>query len=182
MTWTAYVDESEPSDGGTYLLSCALVAQEEADSVRAALSQAKPPAAKKLHWHRTRPADRPDLARTVAGLPALHVVVVRQDCHDEPSERRRRKCLECLLVVLDRQYDVTEMVIEARQGRQNARDLTIVNLLRATGVVRSAVRVRHVPGPQEALLWVPDVVAGAFGAREPDVWSPLSGLVDVVRC
>lgn len=182
MSVSAYVDESEPSSGQTYLLACALVRADHAESVRTRLVGARRRGERKVHWHDRLPAERPPLAGLVAGLPVRHLLVVRDDCRDEPSERRRRKCLEHLLWILDSAHDVGSVTLEARQSRQNAGDLQLLKVMRSARIIRSGLRMHHVAGPQEPLLWIPDVVAGAFSAgRGGDrrAYAPLVQSVEV---
>jgi len=183
MACGAYVDESEPSSGGTYLLGCALVRSGDTDAVRSVLRAARRSGERKVHWHDRLPGERPALAELVAELPVEHLLVVRDECHDEPSERRRRKCLEYLLWLLDAAGDVESVTLEARQARQNARDMQLLKVLRSSRIVGPSVRLHHLAGPAEPLLWIPDVVAGAFGAArsgDPEAYGRLLGLVEVV--
>ncbi|XBB67260.1 hypothetical protein ABFU82_24645 [Nocardioides sp. WV_118_6] len=182
MSVSAYVDESEPSSGETYLLGCALVGADDADGVRTTLVRARRRGERKVHWHDRLPAERPPLARLVAGLPVKHLLVVRDDCRGERSERRRRKCLEHLLWILDSAHEVGSVTLEARQARQNAGDMDLLSVMRSARIVRSDLRLHHVAGPQEPLLWIPDVVAGAFSAGrsgERPAYAPLLGGVEV---
>ena len=80
------------------------------------------------------------------------------------SERRHRLCLARFPPELDR-HGVHEVYLEGRETKQNARDMQDPG-----GGVRvrkegwSDLRLYHQPGPRNALLWIPDVVAGAVGA------------------
>jgi hypothetical protein len=182
VTWTAYVDESEPSAGGTYILGCALVDVRDAETVRASMIAARNPGEKKVHWHDRLPAEQPALVELVASLSSMHLVVVRDDCAGERPDRRRMKCLERLLWLLDDRYGVAAAVLEARQAKQNANDLKLLQSMRAAKTVTGPLRLDHIAGPKEALLWIPDVVAGAFTAGRTgraEVYAPLAGLVDV---
>lgn len=184
MTWTAYVDESEPSSGGTYILSCALVDGANAQETRTAMLAAKQPHEKKIHWHERLPSAQPELVELVAGLATMHLLVIRDDCHDERSERRRRKCLERLFYVLDSRYRVPNVVLEARQAKQNGLDRKLLDVMRASKQISGNLRLDHIPGPKEALLWIPDVVAGAFTAGRTghtDLYEPLVPLVEIER-
>ena len=182
MTFHAYIDESEPSGRVTYRLSCALVDKSVAADARAVLVGARRAGERKVHWHdRTRAAQLP-LVRLVADLPVLHLLVVRDDHVAEPGERRRRKCLGHLLWLLDDSYGVHHAVLEARQSKQNANDLQLLQAMRAARRVGAALRMHHVPGPQEPLLWIPDIVAGAFNAGragDAEVYAPIAELIDV---
>ncbi|GAA4634526.1 hypothetical protein GCM10023196_076350 [Actinoallomurus vinaceus] len=58
------------------------------------------PGEHKVHWYHATSKRRRLLVDVVASLSVLHVVVVRRGMPGEPSERRRRKCLEVLLFEL----------------------------------------------------------------------------------
>ncbi|HEX5494706.1 MAG TPA: DUF3800 domain-containing protein [Mycobacteriales bacterium] len=183
--WRAYVDESESNqrvDPHTYLLAAALVHDEHAADVRAEVRGLLRPGQRKLHWRDESTESRARIIKTIAALPALHVVVVRTGRDGEPIERRRRKCFERLAYELAAR-DIDHIAAEARQSKNNLREMDHVKRLRAVGAVRAGMRLSHVPGPNEPLLWIADVVAGAMTAARtgtPDHLGQLAGLVDVV--
>lgn len=180
MSWCAYVDESEPDPRygpGTYVLAAALIERDDEEAARTALAALRLRGQHKLHWHDEDSSRRKLLTETIAELPALHLIVVKVDVNAS-SERRRRLCLARLLPELDR-HGVPEAYLEARESKQNARDMQILSALRARREVGSQLRLYHQPGPQNPLLWVPDVVAGAVGADragEPVYLERLTGL------
>ncbi|MFL6052436.1 MAG: hypothetical protein ACJ72W_05885, partial [Actinoallomurus sp.] len=103
------------------------------------------------------------LLEAIVRLEVLHLVVVRA-CHPtEPSERRRRKCMEYLIRELAG-MGVAEVIMEARAPKQNLSDMHLVDVLRACGGLVGNLRVDHLPGPEEPLLWLPDVIAGTVVA------------------
>lgn len=167
MTWTAFVDESEPEprsgSRGVYLLAAALIEAEQQEAVRTAVAAWLLPGQPKVHWHVENDRRRKLLVAALAGLPAMHLVVVRIDKH-ATAERRRRLCLNRLLLELDT-AGVAEVYMEGRQAKQNAHDLQLLDVLRARQEVGPDLRMYHRPGRHEPLLWVPDLVAGAVGAR-----------------
>lgn len=167
MSRTAYVDESEPDPrsgtAGVYVLAATLVEDDLVDEVRSRVVALRLPGQPKLHWHVETEKRRHFLVDQVAGLPARHLVVVRVD-RNAGSERRRRLCLWRLLVELDA-ADVESVCLESRHRRQNDHDLQLLSVMRARRELGSALRMYHEPGPANALLWLPDVVAGAAGAR-----------------
>ena len=182
MTWTAYVDESEPDprsgSASVYLLAAALIEDVEHDAARTAMEALRVRGQKKLHWNAEEAKRRTLIVQTVARLPTMHLVVARTDAA-ATSERRRRKCLETLLPELE-SAKVDRVYLEAREMRQNQRDVQLLAGLRAQRVVGSALRLDHLPGPSEPLLWIADVVAGAVGARHhgnPVYEDVLAGLV-----
>ncbi len=121
----------------------------------------------KLHWHNESAARRAHLVHQLAVIPISSVVVVRTARAVEGAERSRRKCLEGLLVELDRR-DVDQAVLEAREPSQNRRDLDLVARLRQRQRLRSKLRVDHAAGPAEPLLWLADIVAGAVREHRMD--------------
>lgn len=161
MSWSAYVDESEP-DPGAYVLAAALIPAGLRDEVRTAVAALRWRGQRKLHWHAENDQRRKLLTAAVAELEALYVVVVRVE-RTESSERRRRLCLRRLLCDLD-EAGVGEVCLEAREAKQNQRDLQLLRALRAEKAISPAIRMAHPAGPLEPLLWIPDLVAGAVGA------------------
>jgi hypothetical protein len=96
----------------------------------------------------------------VAGLPLSHIVVIRDGMPGEKPERRRRKCLEQLLYTLD-DHDVAEVVLESRGPKDDRRDRDMLDSLRSQRSIRPQLRMDHLPGPKDPLLWVPDATCGA---------------------
>lgn len=165
MSYRAYIDESEvtPRSGeAAYVIAATFIAEADRDDVRERMIRLKPSHLKKLHWYEEPPPRRAKLVAEVAGFEALHQVVVRWCGVDESTERRRRLCLEVLLRELDT-AGITQATIEARESKQNQRERLWVNDLRSARRISRRIRVDHVAGPAEPLLWIPDVVAGAVG-------------------
>lgn len=167
MSFTAYVDESESDrreDPGVYVLAAALLDDAQLETTRETVHGWKPNGHRKLHWHSEGALRRSELSRAVAGLEALHLVVVRAGgLSHERSERRRRLCFERLLYELE-QAKVERVVCEARERRQNDSDRKLLDGLRARKLVAGNIRMEHVAGPAEGLLAVPDIVCGAVVA------------------
>jgi hypothetical protein len=147
---------------GTYLLVASVVEEGDRQAVSDALRAARLPGQRKVHWHDEQATRRLDLLERIGLLPVRHVVVRTVDRH-AGSERRRRICLTALLLRLAA-MDVADVCFEARQRTQDKRDRQLLDALRRGRLVSSSLRMRHVPGPVEPVLWVPDIVAGAVGA------------------
>ena len=165
MILRAYVDESEPDqryDPGCYLLAAAIVPDGLAETARRALRQLRSAGLTKAHWYDENDRRRKHLSEAVAALELKHLVVVRAGTH-ETSERRRRLCLRKLLTMLSSR-GVAEILLEARQRKQDESDLRVVDVLRAERMLNQHTRVTHLPGPAEPLLWIPDVLNGVMGA------------------
>ncbi|MFB9743815.1 hypothetical protein ACFFOU_22095 [Pseudonocardia sulfidoxydans] len=166
MGWCAYVDESEPDPrfaAGTYLLAAAVIETDELLAARAAVAALRLRGQKKLHWRGEGAPRRRRIASSIAALPMMHTIVVKVD-KDASSERRRRLCMARLLPELHT-AGVTDVYLESREKKQNAGDIELLNGLRRQKALTSDLRIYHVPGPNDALLWVPDVVAGAMGSQ-----------------
>ena len=166
MSWHAFVDESESDrlrDPDTYLLAAAVLGVEDLVATRSAVDGLLLRGQRKVHWHTESPRRRRTIITAIRAMPVRHLVVVRDGRSGESAERRRRKCLERLLVELDT-MGVERVCLEAREAKQNSRDLDFVQAMRAARALSSRVRLHHEPGPAEPLLWLPDAVAGAVTA------------------
>lgn len=163
MTFVAFVDESEPRqdiDPGTYVLCAAVLSIESQEGHRELMRALKRPHQNKVHWHEeASDKGRATLVDSVAAMAAEHLVVVRLGDIETRSERRRRLCLERLCYELHA-LGVSDVVIESR-GPSDKLDRKLVDTMRAKRMIDSTLRIEHVPGPAEPLLWVPDVVCGA---------------------
>ena len=181
---TAYVDEAVPRTGANYLLACAVVVDDQADEIRARLVRAKLPVERKVHWHSRRPTERTSLIDGIAPLPVKFLLVVRPEQFAEPPERSRRKCIERLVWLVDQNHGVEDMIFEARETQQNENDRRLLGALRARRIVSAKLRMRHVPGPREPLLWLPDVIAGAYSSLlqgDREYFAPLEDAIKVVE-
>lgn len=185
--WHAYVDESEHrrhGDPHTYILAAALISGDETDEVRHRMRALHRNSEPKLHWFRLTDSMKELVVKSVAAMPALHIVVVRVSEHSSNGERARRKTFARLLHELESR-EVHGVTAESRQSKQNDRDVTFLNGLRASQQIGIEMRLRHTPGASEPLLWVPDIVAGAVLAasrgddRYLEVLAPALDLVNL---
>lgn len=186
MIFHAFVDESEPSTGDSpvvYLLAAAVIAVDHLDTARTTIETLRLRSQRKLHWRDENDNRRMLGIKTIATLPALHLVVVRAAA-DERSERRRRLCLRRLLCELDH-AGVAQVILERRQRRQDQADCQLLSALRAAKAVSSGLRMEHAAGTGEPLLWLPDFVPGAAGAARRGTHNSyldqLMGLVNVLE-
>lgn len=162
---TAFVDESQIGGTGSglpYLLTASFAFGVDVDDVRDVLRGLLPRGARKLHWREATDAKRAEIISALASLELIHIVIVRDRTESETPERSRRACMEMLLYELG-MMEVDHAVFESR-GPSDSRDLHMVSALRARKVLLRPMRVDHMPGPSEPLLWIPDVVNGAVGA------------------
>ncbi|WP_205326931.1 hypothetical protein [Glycomyces sp. YM15] len=181
----AYVDESEIRIGArrVYLLAATLVASCQRGEARAVMVSARGQATGKLHWHELGHASRERHIKTVGALSLNHVVVARNGEAHETSERARHKTLVWLLGELAERR-IHHIVAEARQRKQNDRDLALFRGLRDAHQIDHRMRLDHVPGRDDPLLWIPDMVAGAHtvALRGDDQYTTaLAGQVDLLE-
>jgi len=79
------------------------------------------------------------------------------------QERARRCCLERLLFELE-QFGVTEIWLESRRATQDRRDMRLIDSARDKRLVSQSTAVNFARPTGDAMLWIPDAVAGAVTA------------------
>jgi hypothetical protein len=158
----AYIDETIISAAGLptkYLLCAALIAPEVLATQREIVRGFSPRNKRKLHWHDARLRhERLQMLRVVASLEVSFVIAITDGYDDESEERLRRRALVRLIAELN-EKKVTRMTFESR-GPAVKKDKQLVNTLRFQRQMRPELRVSHVAGPEEPLLWLPDIVCG----------------------
>ena len=176
----AWVDESgsnSAKDPGTYILSAAVCFAEDVEVSRATTGKLLMRGQRKLHWIDESTQRRRKIIDSIATLPLEHVVVVRShpESRDKP-ERRRRKCLERLLIELEA-LQVNAAVLESRGTHQDGLDMKMLSHLRTRHTV-STIRLHHKTGPSDPMLWVPDACCGAVvddRCGVPEFFSQIEG-------
>jgi hypothetical protein len=113
----------------------------------------------KVHWHNESDKRRRQITEFIALLPLEHMVIIRNGHPDDRPERRRRHAMECLLYELD-QADVRQIAFEARDSRNDNRDREMLNAIRSRRVVSLDLRISHVGGRDDPMLWVADALCG----------------------
>lgn len=162
----AYADESgsdHTKDPGTYILAAAVIEIPREDDVRALMRGMRLPGQAKLHWRDEQHGRRSSIAKAVAASPTEHVVVVRSVPEDLgcSRERARRKCFEALMWELTG-LAVDHVVFESRGKADDKRDARMLDAMRRTHALQGRIRLDHVRGREEPLLWVPDAVCGTI--------------------
>lgn len=159
----AWVDESgsdHTKDPGTYVLAAAICTTEFEPEIREQIRRLLLPGQVKLHWRDESARRRTAIAHAVAACQLSHLVVVRAGGVDDRPERRRRRCLERLLFELELNA-VTDVILESRGRADDRRDIELLNALRGQRQVSAALRLTHVVGRHEPMLWIPDAICGA---------------------
>jgi len=164
----AWVDESAhlptAASPGFYLLAACIGSDSRADEVRAILRRLVVGKARRLHWRAETEAHQDQIALAIAHIDDIqNLVVIGCPLDPKRQERARRICMERLVYEL-KGLGVTDIAVERRQDRQNAKDVQMLNALRASGVLHRSTHVEFVAPEVDPMLWVPDAVAGAVGA------------------
>ena len=158
---TAYADESMRTSGGEsmYLLGATLFYDE--NPRLDALVRLKSMGAAKLHWRELGREAQVDVMSAIGGIAAMTTVVVGTPMNPHKQERARRKCLETMIGILIGQ-GVDELVLEARDSKLDRRDVQLMNAIKSKqrGLTFT---IRHRRGSEDARLWIPDQVLGAYG-------------------
>lgn len=161
----AWGDESIQTQGAAppaYYLGVCICTCEEVE-VRRRLLPAVRKGVRKMHWRDMTPKEKRKSIQLIDALSIPHIVVEAAPLDGTiHPERARRKCLECLLRVLEQEYGVTRLVLEAREASQDRRDLECVMGFRRSHLINE-LRVDFAPGPSDARLWIPDQVLGLIG-------------------
>lgn len=167
--YTAWIDESESNsrlDPGTYLLGAAIIETGKADIAREAMRGLLLPGQRKLHWSDEHPRRRAQIVKVVAHLDVEHLVAVRcQPGTEAKPERQRRLCWERLLPELHA-LGVEHVVVESRGSKADKRDRAALDNLRRKHLMPPrSLRMNHLGGPADPLLWIPDACCGAVTER-----------------
>jgi hypothetical protein len=162
-TKKAFLDESlsdRRRDPNVYLLAAAVCDRAALPPARDAITALKLRGQLKLHWRSESDKRRRLIAEAIAGLPLDHLVVVRDGRPGERTERRRRHCLERMLYELD-ELKVATATFESRGPKDDERDRHMLDALRGQQSISAHLRITHVAGPLEPMLWVADAICGA---------------------
>jgi hypothetical protein len=162
-----YVDESMcfNVEESAYVFGAAILDDEHVNDVREKVKELKV-SGLRFHWRREAATSQDAAVATLIGLPAIHLVVVGTPLDLRRQERGRRKCLERLLYELAH-VGVSQVWLESRNKLLDERDIKIVDVMRVRGGLGSQIRVSHGKPLGEPLLWLGDLIAGAYAAQDP---------------
>ena len=146
-------------DACAYILAATICQTTDLPTLRQKVASLRLKGQQKVHWRDESDKRRRQIAEFIALLPLEHVVVVRKGHPDDGPERRRRHAMERLLYELD-QANVRDVAFESRGSRNDNRDRDMLDALRARKTVSPGLRMRHVGGRDDAMLWVADAVCG----------------------
>lgn len=181
----AYADESSVTRSPThqeYLVCATILERSELEELREELQPLLLPGQIKLHWTDEGDKRRRQVVQTISRLDTFQVIITNHSERSRKTERYRRKCLEALYFELS-SMKITDLTLESRQESQNRKDMEHIVALQAKGQCRG-ITVTHVRGGDDPLLWIPDVVLGAFNAThqgENEYWEALQEKVILQR-
>lgn len=177
----AYIDESSayrPPNRQEYMICAAIIDSQDLEQVREELRPLLLPGQVKLHWTDERNSRRRKIVETLSGIDSMQVIITHQSEISKRTERHRRKCLEQMYFELSEMH-VHNVTLESRQEAQNKRDLAHIVALQGQGQSVN-IRLQHVRGGDDPILWVPDAVLGALNSvhlGEEQYWEKLYGKV-----
>ena len=164
---SAWTDESvivgNDIRAGTYTLAAVVAETAAVASIRDMLQALTEEKVVRLHWVAESAKRRDLIAQAIAGLDIAAIVAVGSPVDRQKQERARRCVLERLLYELDL-LGVTQVWLESRAPSQDRRDRRLVDSARGKGLISREREVDFAQPLQEAMLWLPDAVAGAVTA------------------
>ncbi|NWO17613.1 MAG: hypothetical protein HLX46_12480 [Corynebacterium sp.] len=177
----AYIDESSayrPPNRQEYMICAAIIDSQDLEQVREELRPLLLPGQVKLHWTDERNSRRRKIVETLSGIDSMQAIITHQSEVSKRTERHRRKCLEQMYFELSEMH-IHNVTLESRQEAQNKRDLAHIVALQGQGQSVN-IRLQHVRGGDDPILWVPDAVLGALNSvhlGEEQYWEKLYGKV-----
>jgi len=162
----AYGDESFSAPNAmpsVYLLGAVILERRIVPGVREKALGLRLPGQTKAHWYSDSNKQHDVAAAIIGGLSIASMVVVRLANRGEPDERRRRKCFERFAYELETR-GCSHLTLESRGTVADSKDRAMVAAMQAQQTLRR-LRIDHVRGKDEPLLWVADAVCGAVVAH-----------------
>lgn len=165
IQFRAFADESSANRGAKqqeYLIGAALVPAGDCETVRDTLRPLLLPGQIKLHWTDESEARRRAIIASLCELEPMNVVIAHRSARQKKTERFRRKCLGGLYAEMAA-MGVNDATLESRSPKQDKLDLAHIVGLQNSGLPRS-IRITHLRGGDEPLLWIADTVLGAINS------------------
>lgn len=181
----AYVDESSaprPPGHQEYMVCAAIVNIDDVETVREALYSLRLPGQMKLHWTDERDSRRRKIVDTLSSIESMQAIITHRSSPSRKTERFRRKCLEQMYYELS-DMQIQNVTLESRQEAQNKKDREHIVALQGQGQCTD-LRIKHVRGGDDPLLWIPDAVLGAFNSMHlghDQFWEPIQNKLLLTR-
>lgn len=145
-----------------YMVCAAIIDSVNSDAIRTELLPLRLPGQIKLHWTDERESRRRTIVKTLSTIDSMQAVITHRSEISKKTERYRRKCLENMYFELSN-MGVQQVVLESRQVAQNKKDIEHIVALQGRGEA-SKIRIVHIRGGDEPLLWIPDIFLGAINS------------------
>ncbi|WP_231595124.1 hypothetical protein [Salinibacterium sp. SWN1162] len=165
ITFHAFADESSANRGESqqeYLIGAALVPVDECEDVRERLRPLLLPGQIKLHWTDESESRRRRIIALLCELGTMNVVIAHRSTRQKKTERFRRKCLGDFYSEMTA-MNVQDVTLESRSPKQDKLDRAHIVGLQNSGQSKG-VRITHLRGGDEPLLWIADAALGAINA------------------
>jgi hypothetical protein len=156
VTTHAFVDESIRRR--TYMVASAVLQPRALASARTLMRDLRQRGQRRLHSSTESDDRRRAILSRLVTCPAR----VRIYVSNQAEASARHLCMS-QLVTDSAEAGVTRVVIESREGRDQADKHTIYTTLKGLQV-GATLTYEHLRGHEEPLLWIPDAVAWAYGA------------------
>lgn len=170
MSSQAFVDES--GRGSDYHLCAAVVADEDAETVRRVARSFCLPGQRRWHFVHERNSRRRQIVDALVGTGKVTALIYHGAGRD--AEVRAEALRELIKPLIDR--SVTRLLIESRQGRDDADRQVLIGELRRR---RETFAYDHMPPYADPLLWVADAFAWCSSAG--GVWMQRIGPITVSK-
>jgi len=161
----AFADESGSNsqlDPDTFILAAVICSPSDVETARDAMKALQLIRQSKVHWRDEDDKRQTQITAALAGAPLDHLVVVRSCYPDDKPERRRAKTMARFMVELD-VLGVSHVTFESR-GPGDKADRATLDRVRATRAIGSGLRIDHLRGRDEPLLWAADALCGTVTA------------------
>ncbi|WP_345941443.1 hypothetical protein [Nesterenkonia sp. E16_10] len=145
-----------------YLIGAAILDAADEAAIREELRTLLLPGQIKLHWTDERESRRRRIVSAIADLEPMNFIVAHLSERQAKTERFRRKCLETLYYELAG-AEVYPVTLESRGSSQDKKDRAHIVALQAQGL-NKGVRIQHLRGGDEPLLWIADAVLGSLNS------------------
>ena len=165
-SYRAFLDESSANRGPDhqeYLLCAALVPAEQCDEIREQLRPLLLPGQIKFHWTDENDRRKHEIVRRIVELGPMSIVYSHLDARRNKTERYRRKTLESVYHGLV-SMEIFDLTLECRSKTQDSYDVEHIVSLQGQGFDRR-LRIHHLRGGEEPLLWIADAVLGSLNAE-----------------
>lgn len=163
-----FVDESFYLVGneiGRYMFAAVTIDSTSEWAAREGLRRALPGRLRRFHWREDSSETRERAVNAFAGVPCEGLIMLQVDVPQRRQERFRQHAMWNLVAELrDRCWHT--MLLEARERKQNVRDQETMASIQKSGMAGELFTYSFARPLDEPLLWLPDILLGAYGAQQ----------------